>query len=106
MMLDTIGTPAALNCTISPAVPRELVKLLRAVPPAFAVIIELPVNDLTPVPPWLTLSPVPSDNVTWPVRVEAPLTTNISSIVVVPPDESIVRLPDVVSISLSPVIPT
>ena len=51
MMLDTTGTPDALNCTISPAVPNELVKLLKAVPPAFAVIIELPVKLDTPVPP-------------------------------------------------------
>ena len=39
------------------------------------------------------------------LKVDVPLTIRLSSIVVVPPAESIVRLPVVVSISLSPEIP-
>ena len=46
-----------------------------------------------------------SPKVTLPLNVDVPETINWSSIVVVPPAESIVRLPDVVSISLSPLIP-
>ena len=40
-----------------------------------------------------------------PVRVVVPVTLKLSSIVVVPPEESIVRFPEEVSISLSPAIP-
>ena len=39
------------------------------------------------------------------MKVEVPVTANWSSTVVVPPAESIVRLPVDVSISLSPVTP-
>ena len=39
------------------------------------------------------------------LNVALPVTLKISSIVVVPPAESIVKFPDDVSISLSPVIP-
>ena len=41
-----------------------------------------------------------------PSKVAASATDNISSIVVVPPELSIVRFPPDVSISLSPVTPT
>ena len=40
-----------------------------------------------------------------PCKVALPLTVKISSIVVVPPAESMVKLPEAVSISLLPVIP-
>ena len=99
----TTGTPEALNCSISPAVPNELVRTVIAVPPAFDAKIPLPVNDDNPVPPWATAKSVVSVKL---AALAAPVTVSISSIVVVPPAESIVRLPDDVSISLSPVIPT
>ena len=41
-----------------------------------------------------------------PLTTKFPLTVKLSSTVTVPPAESIVRLPDAVSISLSPVTPT
>ena len=53
----------------------------------------------------LTVSVLASPKVTLPLNVDVPLTVRLSSIVVVPPAESIVRLPVEVSISLSPVIP-
>ena len=40
-----------------------------------------------------------------PVKVENPVTDKLSSIVTKPPKESIVKFPEVVSISLSPLIP-
>ena len=45
-------------------------------------------------------------NVAASVTPSVPETVALSSIATVPPAESIVKLPDVVSISLSPVIPT
>jgi len=57
----------------------------------------LSVNDDTPVPPSVTARSF--------VKVTVPVTLKLSSIVTVPPAESIVRLPDTVSISLSLVIP-
>ena len=57
----------------------------------------LSVNDETPVPPSDTAKSLVSDTV--------PVTLKLSSTVTVPPAESSVKLPDVVSISLSPVIP-
>ena len=60
-------------------------------------------NELNPVPPCATAKSVVSVKL---AADAAPVTVNISSIVVVPPAESIVKLPEVVSISLSPVIPT
>ena len=81
----------------------ELVTKLIAVPPALDVNTPLPVNDDKPVPPCATARSVVNDKL---AADAAPVTDNISSIVVVPPAESIVKLPDVVSISLSPVIPT
>ena len=53
----------------------------------------------------LTVSVLASPKVTLPLNVDIPFTVRLSSIVVVPPAESIVRLPVEVSISLSPVIP-
>ena len=41
-----------------------------------------------------------------PLRSVCPLTVKLSSTVTVPPAESIVRFPEAVSISLSPVTPT
>ena len=70
---------------------------LIAVPPAFEIKTALPVNDDNPVPPSVTAKSL--------VNVTVPVTLKLSSTVTVPPAESIVRLPDTVSISLSPVIP-
>ena len=53
----------------------------------------------------LTVSVVASPKVTLPLNVVIPVTIRLSSIVVVPPAESIIRLPVEVSISLSPEIP-
>ena len=83
---------------MSPTVPKELVRYESAVPPAFEIITASPVNDDTPVPPSVTAKSF--------VNVTVPVTLKLSSTVTVPPAESIVRLPDTVSISLSPVIPT
>ena len=66
------------------------------------------VEGVIPVPTLevkLTVSLVAFPKITLPLNVDIPLTVRLSSIVVVPPAESIVRLPVVVSISLSPVIP-
>ena len=60
---------------------------------------------LWPVPPSSTVKPEPLDRLSLPVIVAAPVTLRISSTITVPPAESIVRLPDTVSISLSLVIP-
>ena len=47
------------------------------------------------------VSPISTES----LKVESPVTVNASSIVVVHPAESIVKFPDDVSISLSPVTP-
>ena len=54
----------------------------------------------------LTVSLVASPRITLPLKVDIPLTVRLSSIIIVPPAESIVKLPVVVSISLSPLIPS
>ena len=61
-MLLTTGTPLALNCTISPTVPNELVKNDNAVPPAFVAVIAFPVKELNPVPPCATAKSVVNVN--------------------------------------------
>ena len=69
----------------------------------------LSVKDETPVPPCATAKSVVSVNeaaVKAPVTSNPPVISTSSSIVTVPPAESIVKLPDDVSISLSPVCPT
>tara|TARA_B110000858_G_scaffold180956_1_gene219016 strand:- start:583 stop:888 length:306 start_codon:yes stop_codon:yes gene_type:complete len=101
MITEAIGTPEELYCNIAPS--SELVTKLTAVPPALAVNTPLPVNELNPVPPSATAKSVVSVKL---AAEAAPVTVRISSTVVVPPAESIVKLPEVVSISLSPVIPT
>ena len=72
------------------------VELVDAVPEVIVVSPETPkvlLKVVAPVTPKVLL------------KVEAPLTVKASSIVVVPPAESIVRFPEAVSISLSPVTP-
>ena len=100
MIVVAIGTPDELYWTIAPS--SELVKKDSAVPPALVVVIALAVNELNPVPPCATAKSVVSVKL---AAEAAPVTVNISSIVVVPPAESIVKLPDEVSIILSPVTP-
>ena len=76
---------ATVNLSVSTAIP----------PLAF----NNPVTVVTPVTPKVLLS------VVAPVTPKVPVTINLSSIVVVPSKESIVKLPEEVSISLSPEIP-
>ena len=100
-MTEAIGTPEELYCNIAPS--EEDVMYDNAVQPALDIITASPVNELTPVPPCATAKSVVSVKL---AAEAAPVTVRISSTVVVPPAESIVKLPEVVSISLSPVIPT
>ena len=82
----------------------------RVVVPPAESIVRLPEEvsiSLLPVTPSLILSiSAPSLPVIFPDIVAVPETDKLSSIVVVPPAESIVRLPEEVSISLSLVTPT
>ena len=55
-------------------------------------------NELNPVPPCVTAKSFVNETV--------PVTLKLSSTVTVPPAESSVKLPEAVSISLVPVIPT
>lgn len=75
MMSVTIGTPVVLNWIKSPLVVApglslalgtglELSSCDIAVPAALEMNTPSPVKLLCPVPPWLTLKPVPSDSVT------------------------------------------
>ena len=84
------------------------VSSIIVVPPAESIV-KLPDEvsiSLSPVTPICILSTVaPPFASIEPVNVEIPVTANWSSIVIVPPAESIVRLPVDVSISLSPVTP-
>ena len=68
-------------------------------PPVTLAKVEVPVTPK--VPPTVVFPVTPK----VPCNVALPLTVKASSIVVVPPAESIVKLPDEVSISLSFVIP-
>ena len=62
-------------------------------------------KSLSNLPVAVIVSDVALPRLTSPVSAVSPLTDRLSSIVVVPPAESIVRLPETVSISLSPVTP-
>ena len=68
-------------------------------PPVTSAKVEVPVTPK--VPPTVVFPVTPK----VPCKVALPLTVKASSIVVVPPAESIVRLPDAVSISLLSVTP-
>ena len=61
--------------------------------------------SVSTLPTKLIVSPVASPKSTLPFNTELPETVRLSSTVTVPPAESMVRLPDAVSISLSPVTP-
>ena len=74
--------------------------LPKSVTPLVAGVIPLPTLPLNVI-----VSAEASPKITLLLKVAISVTTNLSSIVVVPPAESIVKLPVVVSISLSPVIP-
>ena len=61
--------------------------------------------SVSTLPTKLIVSLVASPRSTVPFNTELPETVRLSSTVTVPPAESIVRFPDAVSISLSPVTP-
>ena len=61
--------------------------------------------SVSTLPTKLIVSLVASPRSTVPFNTELPVTVRLSSTVTVPPAESIVRLPEAVSISLSPVTP-
>ena len=83
-----------MNWIISPSEP---VKKLIAVPPELEMNTPFAVNELKPVPPWVTARSFVNETV--------PVTFKLSVTCTVPPAESNIKLPDDVSISLAAVTP-
>ena len=100
MIFENAGAPPESACNIDPSAVEAAVTSNAFAPSPYST--PLSVNVLTPVPRCATAKSVVSVKL---AAYAAPVTVNISSIVTVPPAESIVKLPEVVSISLSPVIP-